>query len=207
VQFEQKLQQANASSPAFDSVKSPREDAQRELVVSFVLETTCEENAYTMDGLHELMSSLCTGDPQFDIYSAKHVKRLLKERYGDRIFFAEVSGRKNVICFRDLSNMIVSDRWYADKSAENVDVRDKLVRVAARLIADEIRQIPSSTSVYPTSSISTPDDQLIPPLLATFMQSLVQCKLKQSALSQALIQASRPQSIIMPLLFGLGMNE
>lgn len=173
----------------------------------YVLETTCEENAYTMDGLHELMSSLCTGDPQFDIYSAKHVKRLLKERYGDRIFFAEVSGRKNVICFRDLSNLIVSDKWYVDKLAENVDVRDKIVRDAARLIADEIRQIPSSTSIYPTTEdISTPNDQLIPPLLATFMQSLVRCKLKQSALSQALIQASRPQSIIMPLLFGLGVQ-
>jgi len=52
----------------------------------------------------------------------------------------------------------------------------------------------------------TPNDQLIPPLLATFMQSLVRCKLKQSALSQVLIQASRPQSIIMPLLFALGVQ-
>jgi len=51
------------------------------------------------------------------------MKNLLKERYGDNIFFAEVSGRKNVVGFRNLCDLIVSDRWYADRSDDNSSER------------------------------------------------------------------------------------
>jgi hypothetical protein len=50
----------------------------------YKLETTCEQNVYTMDELHKIMADLYVGDVDSDLYSLKHVKRLLQEKYGDR---------------------------------------------------------------------------------------------------------------------------
>ena len=74
------------------------------------LETSCEQNMYTLDQLHQLMSDLCTDDSKSELYSVKHVKRLLQDRYGDSIVFAEVNGRRNVVCFKDVCHLILSDK-------------------------------------------------------------------------------------------------
>jgi len=34
------------------------------------------------------------------------------KKCGKHMFFAEVLGRKNVVCFRDFCNHLVSDAWY-----------------------------------------------------------------------------------------------
>jgi len=62
------------------------------------LETTCEQNMYTLEELHNMMSDFCADYAKSELYSVKHVKRLLQERYGDSIVFAEVNGRRNVVC-------------------------------------------------------------------------------------------------------------
>ena len=81
---------------------------------------------------------------------------------------------------------------------------EKIVKDAARLTASEIRQMPYCTSKYPTvQEMSLDNDEVVPPLLRLFIQSLVRTELKQSSLEQVLIQASRPESCIMPVLFGL----
>ena len=44
----------------------------------------------------------------------------------------------------------------------------------------------------------------VPPLLQLLLKSLVHSELKQTAISQSIIQAGRPNSCIMPILFSLG---
>lgn len=39
-----------------------------------------------------------------EIYSIKRFKQKLQEHYGDSIFFAEVGGHHNVVCFKDLAS-------------------------------------------------------------------------------------------------------
>jgi len=51
-------------------------------------------------------------------------------------FFAEVSERKNVVGFRNLCDLIVSHRWYADRSDDNSS--ERVVQDAVHLIASEI---------------------------------------------------------------------
>ena len=47
----------------------------------------------------------------------------------------------------------------------------------------------------------------LPPLLLLFIQSIARSsRFKQVAIAQALIQAARPQSCLMPLLFGLSVQ-
>ena len=63
-----------------------------------------------------------------------------------------------------------------------------------------------TTSEYPTVDEMSVCNDLLLPLLHLFIKSLVRSEVKQSSLGQALIQASQPQSCIIPLLFGLGVQ-
>ena len=46
----------------------------------------------------------------------------------------------------------------------------------------------------------------IPPLLNVFTSTLIACKLKQSFIGQAVVQAAQPRSVISPLLLGLVLD-
>jgi len=126
------------------------------------------------------------------------------------IFFVEVGGRKNVVGFRNLCDLIVSDKWYADGYDDSSN--ERVVKDAARLIASEIREMKYSNDVYPSAAEIggvSEDNQLfpLPSLLLLFIQSIVRSsRLKQVAIAQALIQAARPQTCIMLLLFGLSVQ-
>ena len=63
-----------------------------------------------------------------------------------------------------------------------------------------------TTSEYPTVDEMSVCNDILPPLLRLFIKSLVRSEVKQSSLGQALIHVSRPQSCIMHLLFGLGVQ-
>ena len=86
---------------------------------SAVFDTVCKKvesadsEVYTVDELMEEMQSLSGNS--FDPYSGKYMKKKLQERYGDNIFFADVCGRKNVLCFRNMAQCIINDKWYADR--------------------------------------------------------------------------------------------
>lgn len=69
------------------------------------VETMCSsENMYTLDDLRSLM--LSWGYEDEDVYGVKSIKNKQKDRYGEHMFFAEVCGRRNVLCFRDLVSHI-----------------------------------------------------------------------------------------------------
>ena len=171
----------------------------------YQLETTCEQNIYSVEELHNMMSDFCADEDKSELYSVKHIKRLLQDRYGDSIVFAEVNGRRNVVCFTDVCHVILSDKWYQEKETDD-SIMEKIVKDAANLIASEIRQMPCTTSQYPAVDEMSVQSDVVPPLLRLFIDSLVRSEVKQSSLAQALIQAARPQTCIMPLLFGTGVE-
>jgi len=173
----------------------------------YKLETSCERSLYTLQDLHKLMTELSGTDIDAELYSVKYTKFLLKERYGKRIDIAEVPGRGNVVCFHDLASLIISDKWASDRASVSSSRSERIVRDASRLIASEIREMTCTMAEYPAAGeLSAENQDIIPPLLKLFIQSLVTSELKQLALAEALIQAARPQSCIMPLLFGLGVQ-
>jgi len=98
--------------------------------------------------------------------------------------------------------------WYADRSDDNSS--ERVMKDAACLIASEIRDMKYSNDVYPCvveiGKVSE-DNQPFPLSLLLFIQSIARSsRLKQVAVAQALIQAARPQSCLMPLLFGLSVQ-
>ena len=56
----------------------------------------------------------------YEVYNITRIKQTLQEKYKENILFAEVSGRKNFVCFRNMDDWIISDQWY-DNKRQNVD--------------------------------------------------------------------------------------
>ena len=166
------------------------------------LESSCEKELYTLDDMCEIMSKMKPCETELDgdaVYSKKHVKNLLIDRYGEHIFFAEIRGRKNVICFREMCSYIVSEKWYNSRQSNYEDEHARIVVSAAKLIACQIRDMTCDMNHYPSFSDLAESDATIPPLLKLFMQSLIKSELQQTSLAQCIMQTARPRGLLMPI--------
>jgi len=121
--------------------------------------------------------------------------------------FVEVLGRKNVVCFQDFCNHLVNNAWYCSDDDDDT-VAVKKVKEAATLIRAQTREMEYSNNEYPNMS----DLYLekckadAPSLLHVFINILVPNDLKTVSIAQALIQASRPRTFIMPLMLYLAVQ-
>ena len=112
-----------------------------------------------------------------------------------------------MVCFRDFCNHLVSDAWY--RSGDDDDtVAVQKVKEAAMLIRSQIREMEYSNDEHPNAS----DLYLekckadVPSLLHIFINSLVPNDSKTVSIAQALIQASRPRTCVMPLMLYLAVQ-
>ena len=140
------------------------------------LETNCEMELLSLAEIHQHLQEIGNGE---EVYSRKHLKRKLVDRYGEHIVFAEMCERFNVVCFRDMCSFIINEKWYNDRKESVVDDNERIVIMAAKLIASQIRQIESNTATYPVMNKHAGYSQYVPSLLKTFMKILVASKLKQ----------------------------
>ena len=69
-----------------------------------------EEGADELVTLAELSQKSASLTGNIDVYSEKWLKLKLVERYREHIVFAEVNGRKNVICWRNMASYICEQR-------------------------------------------------------------------------------------------------
>ena len=53
-----------------------------------------------------------------DVYTFKWLKNKLKEKYEEHIFFAEIKGRANVVCFKDFASYLVNEKWYKERKTK-----------------------------------------------------------------------------------------
>ena len=87
---------------------------------------------------------------------------------------------------------------------DEAGLNECIIKDAARLIVPEIRNMPYSTDHYPLpSDMLDASVPVVPSLLQLLLKSLVRSELKQTAISQSIIQACRPNFCIMPILFSL----
>ena len=64
------------------------------------------------------MEELGTGD----VYAEKYLKQKLQQHYGDHVVFASSKGpRKDFVCFRNMADYIISDKWYSDRKRDATD--------------------------------------------------------------------------------------
>jgi len=141
------------------------------------------------------------------VYSSKHLKLKLQERYGEHIYFAEIRGRKNVVCFRDLCSFIISNEWLSQQTKNDDSDKVHFVKSAAKIILAEVREMQCDMDSYPNIECEDSyQSSFLPPLLQTFLSYVTSNPLKRSALGQCLIQAARPRTMLAPLLLGLAVQ-
>ena len=78
-------------------------------------------------------------------YSSVYLKKKLKERYNDHVYFSELSGQADVICFREMANYIIKQ-----KKKKQDEAKANIIMAAAKNIKAEIRELTKSNDVYPT---------------------------------------------------------
>ena len=69
------------------------------------LESESGAELYTLTELHSKMTELSDGS---GVYTIKRMKQKLQEHYKEHIFFANVEGRENVVCFRNMAKLMKS---------------------------------------------------------------------------------------------------
>ena len=73
-----------------------------------------------------------------------------KEKYKDSLYFAEINGRSDVVCFSNMVNYIVNDKWYESRKSDKTKETEIIVITAARIIMAEIHEMNCDNLVYPT---------------------------------------------------------
>ena len=161
-----------------------------------LFEKACKEfleydiELHTVTEFHNLMSTL--GD---DIYTVKMTQIKLIEKYKDSIQLVERDGKSNIILL-DRAADILCEKWYSDRKKDLNDKSERIVKTAAILIKEAIKNHELESTTYPSSEdIRTPKNQ-IPNLLTLLLKGLVSSSIKEMTLSQAIVAATRPRTIM-----------
>ena len=165
-----------------------------------------EAELYTLVELHERMIDIAGSN---DVYSVKRLKQKFQDKYKDFIFFAEIQGRKNVVCLRNMADFIINEKWYEAKKQVIQDKSERIIACAAKIIKAEIREMTFKTDTYPSNhDIWDTDSGLewLPPLLKNFMNKITKSKIQQASIGQCIVRSARPRSVIPPLVFGIGVT-
>ena len=124
--------------------------------------------------------------------------------YGDHVYFVQISGcRGELVCFKKMSDYIL--RKFKEDGHES---KEDVIRVAAKLIKEDIREAKYMKEFYPTieSILNTEKTSLVPNSLQILMKYLISSDLKRESISQCIVQAAKPRSSIMPIPFGVGVE-
>ena len=172
----------------------------------FYVEELCswlesEAEIHTLSEIHNQMAEIAGSEDT--IYSRKWLKTKIKEKYGDHVTFIEEEGKSSKVCFSNIVDYLINDKWYQNRMSSKKDDADRILSMAAKIILNDIRTTEFDCEWYPTTDKSL---EWIPPKLQLFLQGICKNLLKQSSIGQAIVSAVRPQSCITPILFGLGVD-
>ena len=130
---------------------------------------------------------------------------ILQDRYKGNIFFAEIYGRKNVVCFRNMTSWIIRDQWYNNKRS-NADDEAKQITEIAKLIKNEIRDdLKRSTDIFPSTD-DAPKAGWIPDTLRYFLKQVIKSEVNVDSIGRCILKGALPRSFTLPILFALAME-
>ena len=99
-----------------------------------------EDSLYTLGELQQYLKYIF--EVEHHMYSTRWIKSKIIERYGkEHVIFIKICERRNVVCFRKMTNHIINDKWYSDKKSSIEEESVRIVKYAARLIKDSICKV------------------------------------------------------------------
>ena len=140
------------------------------------LETELEHSLFTMEQMHQKMISMDKSLDKSLVYSKKHLRNILADRYQEKMYFTSQERQTDVLCFKDMSASII--REYHDKTEDD------------------------DRSVYPSiTEMIDPDRQLelVPESVKLLLRPILKSDIKVAFWGQNLIRCSRPRLGVVPL--------
>ena len=165
-----------------------------------------EAELHSLSEIHKQMIDLSVDG---NVYSPKWLKTKLKEKYHDNIFFAEVDGRADVVCFHEVAKYFINDNWFSNRKQNPEEEAERIIKLAAKLILGDIRAAEFDCTRYPsTEEISDIEHglQWLPRYLKQFLKGIVKSGLRQVSIGQAIVQSTRPRPYLSPVLFGVAVE-
>ena len=131
------------------------------------LEIDSDAEPYTLKELHSKMSELAGDD---SVYCLKRLKQKLQERYGNKLYFDEIEGKSNVVCFQNMIDYYLNDLWKEKRRKDKEKAAERIVMTAAKVVMAEIREKKYDTPAYPkTTDIHNTTGDWMPKLLKAFL--------------------------------------
>lgn len=168
-----------------------------------------ERSQISIADLTREMEKICGAE---NAYSVVHMKKKIREYFGNSVVLTEEEGKPTVLTFRDNVSSILHD-FYNRVGKENKDEEKKsIISTAAQLIKDDIKLLPSKDDYYPSAKeveSDTSNAEYVPRSLRMFLNSLfseADSVKKVSAIGHAIIQSTRPRCLLAPLQIGLGIQ-
>jgi hypothetical protein len=146
------------------------------------------------------------------VYSPVHLKRKLKDHFGDNIIITDINGKSSVVTLRETAKSILQAFYSRPKNEDPEDQKKAIILAAAQLIKSDVQSLKGERDVYPTArEIGSIEANLnfVPQSLQLFLQNLSAEKksdLKVSSIGQSIMQIIRPRTLLSPLQIGLGVQ-
>ena len=138
---------------------------------------------------------------------SKEAKAKLQERSRNKLYFAEIEGKSNFLCFQNMIDYYLDDLWKEKRQKDKGKGTERIVMTVSKVIMTEIIETKYDTLRYlKTADIHNTSGDWIPKPLKTFLQVLVRSDLRQNSIGQAIVQAAKPRSTIMPVPFGFAVE-
>ena len=111
-----------------------------------------EAECYTVKELHLKMMEQSGSEDVYAVYaySYKWLKKKLIEKYKDHIFFAEIQGKSDVVCLKDIASLIVNNNWYMNREKDMAKESERIIITAAKLVLSDIRTQEFPSDLYPS---------------------------------------------------------
>ena len=162
------------------------------------LENSAESEVHAIQELYDKMLQ----DNGGVAYTLKGFREKLKARYKEHVYFVKAAGCKGeLVCFKEMTNYILRDL-----KEQGSDTKENVVRAAAKIVKEEIREMNFTKDHYPSVSEIEENEKWVPDSLQLFMKFVVPTRLKQVSLSQCIVQAARSRTVIAPIPFDVGLN-
>ena len=137
------------------------------------------------------------------------MKTELIKHYKDEILFAQSPNQADVITLKKTATTILRDFYKQPRNLDTKAEKLRVIKAAADIIHSDIKPMASSREEYPDSAAIKNHISYIPETLRHFLEQVIRKKdasLKISAIGQALVQSTRPNTVIAPLQIGLAVQ-
>jgi len=188
----------------------PKDELQEEIyndICKEMLEMEKNDENITVPLLVKKMSELAS-DQGVKPYDIRYLKKRIEKDFDGKIIISNINGNADVITFKTTVSKILQNFQKTASSNDDEIEKLRIIKTAADIIKNDIKQMNSNLTFYPTVEDIENSNNFSPQTLLYFLQNLISCKnssLITSSISQAIIQNVRPQTIITPIQLSIGV--